>query len=42
MGKEGNIGIKTKYISLLKKNYENKYLLEINLIKINQKACNFF
>ena len=43
MGKEGNVGIKIKYISLLKKCYLIKKLFfHFNLIKRNLKTCNFF
>ena len=37
--KKDNVAIKTKYISLLKKNIEKIFfVLEINLIEINQKT----
>ena len=42
MGKESYVGIKTKYISLLKKNYlNNKLFFHLNLIKRNLKTCKF-
>ena len=43
MRKEGNVGIKIKYISLLKKKlFEQKIFFYFNLIKRIQKTCKFF
>ena len=39
--KKDNVGIRINHISLLKKELFF-FLLKINLIERNQKACNFF
>ena len=43
MEKEGNVGIKVKHISMLKKIYLKLFLFfQVNLIKRNQKKSKFF
>ena len=42
MGKEGNVAIEIKYISLLKKCYFKEVIFHFNLLIRNQKTCKFY